>query len=487
MDEVFGMLRALAVWGSSHQYGMLGIAGGTLLLALIGAGLRRHHERSGGSSHGSARFATLREVRKSGLLSKEGIVIGKLAGRTLRVPQLHVLVCGPSGSGKDVSVNIPTAITWRGSLLSVDPKDGGENYAICGKARAKLGPVFRFAPNLPGSHQYNPLDMIRLGTPQEFGDTMALVKNLLAPAQKDTRTSDTGSFFARQGAIAGRGVLLYALYTMPRGQATLHACCRLMQDAEACCTGMAKHPHPEIQGTGQELLTLMKESSRQFAGEWSTSKGALDIFKDPLIAHATSRSDFQLTDLQFGKRPITLYLGAETVTDLLYLYPLFRAIIQGAYHQLTRSQAHQRRRHELLMALNEFPQLGYMEILEHAPAHARSYGIRFLIIIQDLAQLFHTYGHETAIWGNVATKVFHRPDHDETAARMERMLGPETVEVTSRQSGGRGRSQSQSPTGRALLTQAEILGLGAEEEIIWAPNCPHPILARKIRYWKDSY
>jgi type IV secretory pathway TraG/TraD family ATPase VirD4 len=72
-----------------------------------------------------------------------------------------------------------------------------------------------------------------------------------------------------------------------------------------------------------------------------------------------------------------------------------------------------------------------MDILEQAPAHARSYGIRFLIVIQDMAQLFRTYGRDTAIWGNIATKVFHGPVHDETAARMEQMLGPETVEVTS--------------------------------------------------------
>jgi type IV secretion system protein VirD4 len=142
------------------------------------------------------------------------------------------------------------------------------------------------------------------------------------------------------------------------------------------------------------------------------------------------------------------------------------------------------------MLLNEFPELGYMDILERAPAHARSYRIRFLIVIQDLSQLFSTYGHDTPLWGNLATKVFHGPVHDENAARMERMLGPETVEVMSRtKHHGRGARHSTSThaVARPLMTQAEILGLPAEEEIIWAQGCPHPVLAQKVRHWVDRY
>jgi type IV secretion system protein VirD4 len=262
-----------------------------------------------------------------------------------------------------------------------------------------------------------------------------------------------------------------------------------MNDAEACCKAMSKHPHPEVKNQGSRLLALMKHAERQFAGEWGTGQDALDIFSDPMIAMATARSDFRLVDLQYGKRPMTLYLGAESVTDLLHLYPLFRSVLQATYYQLTSIQTYVRRRHELLMLLNEFPQLGYMDILEQAPAHARSFGIRFLIVIQDIAQLFSTYGRDTAIWGNIATKVFHGPVHDETALRMERMLGPETVEVTSTHTnrGRVGRSRSTHPTARSLMTQAEILGMGEDQEMIWVQGCPHPVLARKIRYWHDRY
>lgn len=488
MDGLVEGLMHLAEWGRTHTGAMIGMAGGALTLGMLGAFMRRHQEREN-TSHGSSRWATLKEVKKAGMLAQDGIVLGKLHGKTLRALELHVLLCGPSGGGKDVGVNIPTTLTWPASMLIIDAKDGGENYAKCRKAREQRGPVYRFAPSLPGSHCYNLLDAVRVGTPHEFGDVMILVKDLLAPAKKDTKVSDSGAFFARRGAVVGRGILLYELYTNPPGRATLSHCSQVMHDAEACCAAMSQHPHPEISGQGKRLLTLMKDSERQFAGEWGTFQDALDIFNDPLIAQATSRSDFRLTDLQYGKRPMTLYLGAESVTDLLYLYPLFRAMLQTSYYQLTRMQTYRQRRYDVLMLLNEFPQLGYMDILEQAPAHARSYGIRFLIVIQDLSQLFSTYGRDTAILGNVATKVFHGPVRDDTAERMARMLGPETVEVMSvhTTSGSMGRNRSLAPTARPLMTEAEILGMEKEKEIIWVQGCPHPILADKIRYWEETY
>jgi len=356
----------------------------------------------------------------------------------------------------------------------------GENYLHCGPYRRRLGPVYRLAPGDPESHAWNPLDVVRVGTAHEFRDVMVLMQGLLDPVKKDTRASDSGAFFERRGAVAGRGVLLYALHTAPPGEATLAKCHALMHTPERTLAAMQAHAHPEVQAQGQRLTELREKAERQFTAEWDTAQDALDLFSDPAIAAITGRSDFTMTDLQHGDRPMTLYLGAETPTDMAYLYPLYRMLLQATYRVLSTTHGKQR---PLTILLNECNELRWMDILERAPAHARSENIWFVFVVQDLEQLFTTYGHDTPLWGNLRIKLYHAPDsHDVTAKRLSQILNKQTISVVSTTYAER-RSQTHHATGRDLLTPDEVMGLGPERVIVWA-GLSHPLLLTKPPYWK---
>ena len=310
---------------------------------------------------------------------------------------------------------------------------------------------------------------------------MVCMQSLLDPRKKDTTASDSGSYFERSGAIAGRGVLLYELHTAAAEKATLTHCHTLMNTPKSTLAGMQAHAHPEVQAQGHRLGTMLRDAERQFTAEWSTAQLALDLFSDPAIAAITSRSDFTLTDLQFGKRPMTIYLGAETPEDLGYLYPLYRLFLQTTYRVLTTTAGTPRR--PLTMLLNEFNELRWMDILERAPAHARSAEIWFVLVVQDLEQLFTTYGYDTPLWGNLRVKIFHAPDsHDGTAKRLSQMLGTQTISVTSTTHSER-RSLTRHATGRELLTMDEVMGLGPDQVLVWA-GLEHPLLLTKPPYWK---
>lgn len=88
------------------------------------------------------------------------------------------------------------------------------------------------------------------------------------------------------------------------------------------------------------------------------------------------------------------------------------------------------------------------------------------------------------MWGNLGVKIFHAPDNDRTAARLAQMLDDETIMVQSMSYGER-RSFTRQATGRKLLKQGEIQGLGPEQVLVWA-GLEHPLLLRKPPYWKGG-
>ena len=121
------------------------IAGGLVLALFGGLALALFLTRRT-NQYGDARFGTLSEASDARLLAKQGMIVGTLAGRTLISNDPgHVLIVGPTRSGKGVSFVIPNGLTWGGSMVVLDIK--GENALLFGQARAARGDkVFVFAP-----------------------------------------------------------------------------------------------------------------------------------------------------------------------------------------------------------------------------------------------------------------------------------------------------------------------------------------------------
>ena len=173
-------------------------------------------------THGSARWATEKEIRRAGLLGREGIVLGVLGRDYVRhVGEQHVALVGSTRSGKGVGVIIPTLLTWPGSVICTDVK-GGENHLVTGKYRAHFSRVFAFNPCAQDSGKLNPLAEVRLGV-HEVGDAQVIAAILVDP-ESATRKLDHWESTAF-GLLTG--LILHTLYG-PRAEKTLPGVLQLL-------------------------------------------------------------------------------------------------------------------------------------------------------------------------------------------------------------------------------------------------------------------
>jgi len=142
--------------------------------------------------------------------------------------------------------------------------------------------------------------------------------------------------------------------------------------------------------------------------------------------------------------------------------------------------------------------LGRVDILASSISHTAGYGLRSLPIIQSLSQLDATYGADVArtfITNHGASIVF-TPREQRDAEEYSKMLGDTTVRTrhrsTSRGRGlnrgaGRNVSWNEAEERRPLMLPQEVKALSADKEIVFVEGVPHPILAEKIRYYRDGF
>ncbi len=111
----------LEVWGMPHWSVMVSLAVGLLVALRVAERCPYELQRK---SHGSARFATDRDIRKAawdakdryvkkrGLYSPTGIVLGRAPnGRLLRMPEtLSAILIAPPGSGKSAGIILPNLL-----------------------------------------------------------------------------------------------------------------------------------------------------------------------------------------------------------------------------------------------------------------------------------------------------------------------------------------------------------------------------------------
>jgi type IV secretion system protein VirD4 len=460
---LFEGLVALGKWGQQHPQVIWGSMGGALLLGmalrLLTGGHRRHRDM-----HGSARWATYREVKRSGLSRTHGVVVGVMQEQIFydNGPK-HVLLCGPTRSTKGVCHIQPTLQTgWRHSALILDPKRG-ENYDLTHETRQTYGRVEAFAPYQSSQARINVLDTIRLHTLDEHGDALTIAQSLVAP-YKMVAENSTSLHFRELASMLLTAALLHVGYTaqhpslamvwhfLTQQHPTLAECLKTMRTTRHTRFGV----HPTIAQFTAAIQNITGD--RELSSVWSTVVRPLSLYADPLIAASTNTSTVALDALQHGPVPLSLYLLAPSPRSLERLHPVYRVIVDVAMARLTdRPVSASARR--LLVCAEELPAYGYMHSLNKGASDMAGYGIKGFYIVQDLDQFEDVYGTKNTIWGNTETKIFHAPDNERTAERISRyILGSATVAnpVASRQGFLRDGSVSYQHVERPLLTTDEV-------------------------------
>jgi len=438
------------------------------------------------SLHGDARWATWADIKKADprLSEKRGIFIGGYKGKYLRQGgQGFVLLAAGTRQGKGVSLVIPNCLTWGGSLVVTDVKL--ENYAITSGFREACGhKVYLFAPGSKDSHCWNPLDAISKDGSFKVADLQNMATLLVVAEKEMTWVSDARQLFL--------GVALLILDN-PELPFTMGEMYRQLNPADT----FAKY-HKEILAGDGDLVCQHPDAHRimsyfsamntkQFDGVKSHVNQILQIFVNPLLDAATSRSDFDLATLRKEKQ--TIYLGINP-KDVEAYSPLLRLFYQqlvnvNIAHMPTKDDPYQ-----VLLLMDEFPALGRMPALVNAVSVMAGYNLRFVAIVQSIAQLRALYRDETdTLLENIHTRVFFAAKNLKNAQDITGELGDTTVESRSH-SRAKGFSsklgnETISQAKRALLLPQEAKAIGQDAMIVLTDNC-NPIMAKKVIYHRTK-
>lgn len=462
------------------------IAGGSTLALAAGIALFTVVMRKP-THHGNARFGTLIDAGRKGLLARQGLILGRLNGATITSDDpSHVLVVGPTRSGKGVSFVIPNGYNWRGSSVWFDPKR--ELFEALSAHRQALGDkVFMFSPGERETHRFNPLDFIRRDA--HMATDAAVVASFIVP--EGTGSSEIWARTGRQLLTA----LIGYVVASPRydGQRHLRAVMNLTATGVEFLRVLTNIRDDEqeflpswvVQGLNQ-FIALEKETRNS---AFFNLTAALNPWTNDLVAAATASTDFDIAQLR--KDPMAIFIGCS-VAQLDIFRPIIKILIQQIHDVLMTAMPGPDEPHQVLIVIDEFRQLGKMESLVSKLTINAGYGFRMVLILQDLAQLDELYGKATrqTTVSACQVKLFIRMNDLETSEYVSKMLGSTTIEVrTPIIRTGQGifatRDKSVSYQERALRTAEELRQMPSDRAIVLVPNAPGFVIG-KLRYFRDA-
>jgi type IV secretion system protein VirD4 len=490
---------------------LLAFGGGLIALGIVLAAVARLRSGPASTAHGSARWATGRELREMGLLDDAGVVLcqtddARFSSRTdgkggrrwklLRPGRLirhagaeHVLVFAPTRSGKGVGTVVPTLLSWPASVVVYDIKK--ELWQLTSGWRRTFSHCLRFEPTGVGGVRFNPLFEVRRGL-GEVRDVQTIAEILIDPEGKGDR-----DHWRLSGAALLTGVILHVLYA--EADKSLSGVSAFLSDPLRTqfeilqrlltTSHLPEGPHPVVAKTARAMLN---KSENELSGVVSTAKAALTLYEDPLVAANTQRSDFRIADLMNAKNPVSLYLVVPP-SDLERTRPLVRLMLNQMGKRLTEKLDVKGAgyAHRLLMLLDEFPTLGRLSFFEGALAFAAGYGIKCFLICQSLNQLEAAYGRDNSIVDNCHVRMAYAANRAETAKTISELMGQTTASKKQRSLSGKGLfgarsvSESDQEFARPLMTPDEVLRLPFDDALLFVGGMP-PYRGRKVMYYLDA-
>ena len=489
-----------------------------ILLCLILFGSRKKEE-----IYGSASFAKPLDIKKAGLLPSKkqrskfkypAILIGKYLNKFLYFSgQQFIFLSAQTRSGKGVGFIVPNLLNYSDNAVVNDIKF--ENFKLTAGFRKSQGQeIFLFSPDgyadseearLAGeikSHCYNPLYYIRRDMKFRDGDIQKIF-NIIFPTQRDNPWNDLAANFAK--GMTSYLLDLEACNELTKNDVNIPKLVELGGQKGGYVGVMTRaiqaHEDGEIKLSNaclsefNKFLALHEEGQQSVLLSFYSEMG---IYSNPTCKAAMSGNDFDFNDLR--RKPMSIYVGLspdglKTYSKLINLF--FSQLIMINTRVLPEQD--KSLIYQLLLVLDELPALGKVDIIPDSIGYTAGYNVRYLIIVQNEAQLADLYGKEKAI--NIRNNcmiqmVYPSKEADAYTKQVSETLGYKTVRSKSTSysySGGkRSHSVSERIDRRALMLPQEIVDLGkinhksgvSLKEIIIMEKVK-PFIADKIIYFDE--
>ncbi len=441
------------------------------------------------------------------------LLLGKAqAGHNLHVrpPHQHLMSIAPTRSGKGVSHIVPNLLTYRGSVLVVDPK--GENAWLTAAHRRDApgqkvvivdpwGEVNRRYGSVAGAPEtvagFNPLAILDPAS-EEYVDDIASIADALIMSEGTKEPHWDNS--ARE-LVSG---LISFLIEHPDYKA--HASLGLMRDfvsgSSAQIRAIVKAAH-ELGGVAARKLAPFEADTDEISSVLSNARTQTAFLDSPPLRKNLEAVDFGFEELCGGNTSVYLVLPP----DKLNTYARWlRLMVTVGIRAVARKGSQSRLGLPALFILDEFGTIGRLNAVAQAYGLMAGLGMILWAFAQDLNQLKRDYPHdwETFIGNSQAVTCFGVMDNF-TADYVSKMLGLATVEqvnvsttegtsvaprtansgwsVKERTSVSFSTNTSVQTLSRPLLQPDEVRGLHSSLCIIMGRFAP--ILGRRIVYHED--
>jgi len=442
-------------------------------------------QRSVPNIYGQAHFATKAEIRQMKLTSKQGLLLGRAYGLDLYQPGYeHCTVFAPTGGQKTSAYVIPNLLTWEESGVFNDNK-----LTLFNKTsgyRSAMGQLcFLWAPTQEYTHCYNPLDLVPENKNRRI-DEIQRIAHIFIPDNPKTEP-----IWIDQPRALFIALVLYVFDTqgLPRHIAQV---LNLIKQTPNFSDWLL-----EVLTTREDLDPICREIFYKFleihpktqTGLIFSLLGHFTLFDNPLIAAATSRSDFDIRDLR--RKRMTVYVGF-TSNNMVRLSPLMTVFYEQIFDVMTSKPPGQDEPYGVQIIMDEFASLKKMETFKKSIALFREYRLRVSIIVQELSQLYDTYGQEGAkTFINSKVRIAYTQTDEQSSKYLSSQLGTYTMRVKnvsnqqSRELLKAGvTTESEHYVKRELMLPQEIRLLPDDKAIILIEG-KHPIYANKIPWFKD--
>ncbi len=451
--SAYGLYYLCSIWHKASQEGFaiglfLGmVACAAAMFAVLSAlweMLIRYCSPKKSSPHGDTQLATEKDLRAAGVSphSSNNIYLGyfwnkKSDQSTQYSGDRHIILLGPNGSGKTTAFAIPVVSDLNRSILCTDPK--GEICAVTFRKRSKLGTSIILNPfNVMdmGSHGFNPL--LRL---VPYSDDFVRRATNIARAIVKTNPRDNQPHFVDSARALFCALTMWECITAKRDARTPSLInVRNMVSAPRGLRDGAGNP-THFDKTLADMLTSgytplvnkvgrFMEDTKEVPSIISSAILATEFMDEPAIAKDLSQGNIDFGILKRELATVYVILPPNQLADFS---AWMRLIVECALMDLYTVPGEKR----VLFLLEEFAQLGHMEIIAEAVGIARGYTVQLCMILQTLSQLKSNYKNEyNNFIGNSGVFASYAPRDLESARYLSEVIGQKTEHILTESKDG---------------------------------------------------
>jgi type IV secretion system protein VirD4 len=339
----------------------------------------------------------------------------------------HICLTAPTRSGKTRDLLAAIGLTFRGSLIVIDPK--AQLAAITKRRREQFGrvvmlnPFELFRPRLGPSDRFNPLSILDPASPGFVADCDGIAEGFITRDLKDAHWTDS----ARQLYSGG----IMHLMTSASYAAHEKTLSFLYDQLSRSPLEFARQAIATGTDLVKQRLTRFAQAkayeSTEIPSIISTANTQTAFLGIEAIAQNLSGSDLDFRSLK--AEPTTVYLTLPT-EYMEAAGKWFRLVIAAALKVLLR-EPEDGEDTPILAILDEFANcIGQLSIMEKAMSMAAGYGLQLMPVLQDLSQLQKHYPESwESFLANSEAQVYFAPRDQTSADYISKLAGEKEVVV----------------------------------------------------------